>query len=110
MAQGELPSPNYEQEALQDLLAQSIETGTVLRNAGFDDEAEQLRLKTLIEVTNRAYATVRTLGLQAIAEGRMSRVGLSRVMGVHQGTVARWAKGADAQEPLNAVEPNREAS
>jgi hypothetical protein len=113
MASFEFPDPKYEHEqALQGLLAQSIETGTIIRDAGFDREAEQLRLQTLVEVTNRAYTAARMLGLQAITEGRLSRIALGRIMGVHQSTVADWIKQAKgtpehdyAKEPLHARSP-----
>jgi hypothetical protein len=107
-AEIKLPDPDYRAQnaALHerwDANAQAIDT---LQNVGMDREARQLAIRGLTELSHRAYTMSRTLGLYAIAEGEMSRVELSRILGVHQATVARWLKEAQEEPDRNyAVTP-----
>jgi hypothetical protein len=102
----ELPDPRYPEQ--QQALITSFEHGSqavaILRDNGMETEADRLSIRALIELSNRAYTMARTLGVQAIAEGRMSRVGVSQELGVHQATVAKWVKQAQAEPDRNYVE------
>jgi Trp operon repressor len=98
-AQFNFPDPNYEaqNEALHERWEQNAQAIDTLQNVGMNREARQLALRSLMELSNRAYTMARTLGLHAIAEGEMSRVELSRQLGVHQATVARWIEEAQTE-------------
>jgi hypothetical protein len=107
-AEFEFPDPNYEaqNQALHERWDQNAQAMTTLQNVGMHREARQLAIRGLAELSDRAYTMARTLGLHAIAEGEMSRVELSRLLGVHQQTVANWIKEAQTEPERNyAVTP-----
>jgi hypothetical protein len=98
--------PNYEaqNEALHEHWEQNAQAIAVLQDAGMSNEARQIAIRGLVELSDRAYTMARTLGLHAIADGEMSRVGLSKLMGVHQQTVADWIKRAQAEPERDYVQ------
>jgi transposase-like protein len=78
------------------------------------DEARRRAIRSYMEIQSRAYTIARTLGLQAIAEGKMSGGELAHDMGVHVGEVSNWVMQAQedpnhdyVKEPLHMVEPAR---
>jgi hypothetical protein len=98
-AEFNFPDPNYDAQnkALHERWEQNAQAITTLQNVGMDHQAEELAIRGMAELSDRAYTMARTLGLHAIAEGRMSRVELSRLLGVHQQTVANWIKEAQTE-------------
>lgn len=63
-------------------------------------EAE-VAIKGLHNIATRSEDTAKALGLHAISQGYMSRVGLAELLGVHQNTIARWYNEAEhtTEEP-----------
>jgi hypothetical protein len=98
-AEFKFPDANYEAQnrALHEQWDKNAQAITVLQDVGMHREARQLAIRGLAELSDRAYTMARTLGLHSIAQGEISRVELSRLMGVHQSTVAEWIKQAEAE-------------
>jgi len=112
MKQFEFPDPRIDEQvqALHSTLDRHIQVQETLENAGMHKAARQHAIRVYMEAQARAFTIALTLGLQAIADGEMSRVEVSKQMGVHQSTVALWTKEAEAdpghdyvKDPLHAV-------
>jgi hypothetical protein len=115
MAEPESPNPQYDvqEQELKASIERSAQAVTLLREVGMEREAAIFSIRALTEFSNRAHTMARTLGMQAIADGQLSRKEVAREMGVHQSTVAVWYKEAQtdpghdyAAEPLRAVQPH----
>ena len=61
-----------------------------------NNEQESIKYRTALaylhEIKQRADDDARNMALEAVQQGYLSRVEASSMLGVHQGTVARWVK------------------
>ena len=95
----EYPEPDKKTE-LAAIEQHSSELAHVSRSVGelgLPGADVQMLIKGLHELSGRCEELARSLGMHAIAEGNLTQRALSQLVGVHELTVHRWVKAAQAQ-------------
>jgi hypothetical protein len=89
------PRTETELDAIQERVAELARVAHTIASLGVVGvDAAPVQIAGLHEVSTRTEKLAREIGLQAIAEGKMSQVQLGRLLGVHQATVSRWVNEA----------------